>query len=135
MQRNGFSVQPSTTRAPRGNLRLAVLGIAACTAALAGGVFAYRALARSSVFAVRELAITGADAPTRGAIVTAVQGAVGGRSLLRVQAAQVARAIEQVPAIATASVDRDFPSTLRIRIVPERAILRLCPMVLATLVR
>ena len=107
-------------------MRLAVLGIAACTVALAGGVVGYRMLAGSSVFAVRDVAIRGADAPTRHAIVAAVQGAVAGRSLLRVQDGQVEQAIEQVPSIAHATVERDFPSTLRISVIPELAIMRLC---------
>ena len=107
-------------------MRLAVLAIAACTVAVAGSLVGYQMLAGSAVFTVRELAIRGTDAPTRDAIVTAVQGAVNGRSLLRVQVSQVEQAIERVPSIAHATVDRDFPSTLRIRIVPERAILRLC---------
>ena len=42
--------------------------------------------------------------------------------LLALSPARVAGAIEQVPTIRLASVDRDFPHTLRIRIVPERAV-------------
>ncbi|MDP9224826.1 MAG: FtsQ-type POTRA domain-containing protein, partial [Actinomycetota bacterium] len=45
-----------------------------------------------------------------------------GRSLLALSPARVAGAIEQVPTIRLATVDRDFPHTLRIHIVPERAV-------------
>jgi cell division septal protein FtsQ len=45
-----------------------------------------------------------------------------GLVLLSLSPAQVAGAIEQVPTIRVASVDRDFPHTLRIHIVPERAV-------------
>ena len=58
----------------------------------------------------------------RVAVRDAVARAAAGSSLLALSPARVAGAIEQVPTIRLASVDRDFPHTLRIHIVPERAV-------------
>ena len=48
--------------------------------------------------------------------------AAAGRSLLALSPSRVAVQIEHVPTIRLASVDRDFPHTLRIHIVPERPV-------------
>ncbi len=57
----------------------------------------------------------------RVAVRDAVARAAAGRSLLRLGLRRRS-AIETVPTIRLASVDRDFPHTLRIHIVPERPV-------------
>ena len=46
--------------------------------------------------------------------------AVGGRSLLQVDAGAIERAVEQLPYVRTATVDRAFPHTLAIQITTYR---------------
>ena len=58
----------------------------------------------------------------RVAVRDAVARAAAGRSLLQISAADVESAIETVPTIRLASVDRDFPHTLRVHVVPERPV-------------
>jgi cell division protein FtsQ len=101
----------------------ALVGVAlAC--GLAAGVLGlgYVWLKSSGVFTLRSVAVRGGTESDRVAARDAVARAAAGSSLLSLSPAQVAKAIEQVPTIRVASVDRDFPHTLRIRIVPERAV-------------
>ena len=58
----------------------------------------------------------------RVAVRDAVARAAAGRSLLQISASDIESAIETVPTIRLASVDRDFPHTLRVHIVPERPV-------------
>ena len=74
------------------------------------------------MFQLRSVAVRGGTESERVAVRDAVARAAAGRSLLALSPARVAGEIEQVPTIRLASVDRDFPHTLRIRIVPERAV-------------
>lgn len=76
----------------------------------------------SGMFQLRSVAVRGGTESDRIAVRDAVARAAAGRSLLALSPARVATAIEQVPTIRLASVDRDFPHTLRIHIVPERPV-------------
>ena len=101
----------------------AVAGVTlAC--ALAAGVIGlgYTWLKSSGMFTLRSVAVRGGTESDREAARDAVARAAAGRSLLALSSSQIAAAIEQVPTIHAASVDRDFPHTLRISIVPERAV-------------
>jgi cell division septal protein FtsQ len=68
------------------------------------------------------VAVRGGTEGDRVAARDAVARAAAGRSLLSLSATQVAGAIESVPTIHLATVDRDFPHTLRIHIIPERPV-------------
>jgi len=101
----------------------AVAGVTlAC--ALAAGVIGlgYTWLKSSGMFTLRSVAVRGGTESDREAARDAVARAAAGRSLLALSSSQIAAAIEQVPTIRVASVDRDFPHTLRISIVPEHAV-------------
>jgi cell division septal protein FtsQ len=87
-----------------------------------GATFGYRALRDSSLFAVRTVAVTGADARLSAQVEDAARRSAGGRGLLALNSGALARAIEVVPGVHAARVDRDFPSTLRVRVWPERAV-------------
>lgn len=92
--------------------------------ALAAGVveLGYVWLKGSGVFRLHSVAVRGGTESERVAVRDAVARAAAGSSLLSLSPARVAGAIEQVPTIRIASVDRDFPHTLRIHIIPERAV-------------
>jgi cell division septal protein FtsQ len=101
----------------------AVVAAALICAASAGAVeLAYLWLKGSGAFRLRSVAVRGGTESERVAARDAVARAAAGRSLLALSPERVAGAIEQVPTIRLASVDRDFPHTLRIHIVPERAV-------------
>jgi cell division protein FtsQ len=104
--------------------RVAALVLAAVACALAAGAveLGFLWLRSSSVFVLRTVAIRGGTESERMAVRDAVARTAAGESLLAVSTAHVAGAIESVPTIHLASVDRDFPHTLRIRIVPERPV-------------
>jgi len=94
----------------------ALLGLAV------GGYFAAR---ETSMFAVRQMEVTGA----RPSVVRRVDEALAplaGRSLLQVDAAAIDRQLEPLPDVSLISYDRAFPHTARIVISAERpaAVLR-----------
>ncbi|MDX6630380.1 MAG: cell division protein FtsQ [Gaiellales bacterium] len=101
----------------------AVVAAAVVCAAAAGAVeLGYLWIKSSGLFQLRSVAVRGGTESERVAVRDAVARAAAGRSLLALSPARVAGAIEQVPTIRLASVDRDFPHTLRIHIVPERPV-------------
>ena len=104
--------------------RAAAVVVAAAACALAAGLvgLGYLWVKSSSVFVLQSVAVRGGTESDRVAVRDAVARAAAGRSLLQISASDVASAIEQVPTIRIASVDRDFPHTLRVHIVPERAV-------------
>jgi cell division protein FtsQ len=101
----------------RGRRRLTLLAAAAGLAILAGG---YQALRSTSVFAVRAVDVRGGSADLDAQVQTALQAAVGGRSLLDVDTAPLARRLLAMPYVKSARVDRAFPNTLAVTVVPER---------------
>jgi cell division septal protein FtsQ len=101
-------------------LLILVVGVlAGCGVASAIG---YRALRDSSLFDVHRVVITGANASLTPQVDAAVRSGVGGRSMLALSSGSLVRTIERVPGVHIARVDRDFPSTLRVRIWPEHAV-------------
>jgi cell division protein FtsQ len=104
--------------------RAAAVVVAAVACALVAGIveLGYLWLKSSGVFVLQSVAVRGGTESDRVAVRDAVARAAAGRSLLQISAADVATAIEAVPTIRLASVDRDFPHTLRIHIIPERAV-------------
>jgi cell division septal protein FtsQ len=114
------SVVPRGPLRPRVRLLILVVGVLAlCGVASAVG---YRALRDSSLFDVHRVVITGAGASLTSQVDAAVRTGVGGRSMLALDSGSLARTIEQVPGVHVARVDRDFPSTLRVRIWSEHAV-------------
>lgn len=103
-------------------MRLLLLVVGVLVVLGAGATFGYRALRDSSLFAVRSVAVTGADARLSAQVEDAARRSAGGRGLLALSPGALARSIELVPGVHAAHVDRDFPSTLRVRIWPEHAV-------------
>ena len=98
--------------APSG--RSLAIGIALLLVAL--GLYA---LARGSgMFAVEKIQVDGAS-PALAAQVRRELGRYDGRSLVAVDAGAVAQRVDGLPAVRRSVVDRAFPHTLRIRVVPE----------------
>jgi cell division protein FtsQ len=114
-------------RRPRALVRLLPSGrsllLAGALVALAAGVYL---LAReTSMFAVRGVRVTGAS-PALARQVGAALDRFDGVSLVSLHGAAVVGAVEDLPAVVSATYDREFPHTLVVRVVPERpvAILR-----------
>jgi hypothetical protein len=105
-------------------------------ASLLGGIAAvvvlvglmYLVARQSSMFSVTRLEITGVP-PSVASQARAALRFVDGQSLLRLDGPGVVATLERIPSVYRASYDRDFPHTLRLRIVPERpvAVLRRGP--------
>jgi cell division protein FtsQ len=92
------------------------LAVGAALALLAGGLYG---LAReTSMFAVRTIQIEGAP-PGLAAQVQRELHSYAGRSLVAVDAGAVAQRVDGLPAVRSSVVDRAFPHTLRVRVVPE----------------
>ena len=102
------------------------LAIGAAVALLGAGLYA---LARQSgMFAVQSIQVEGAT-PALAAEVRQELHRYAGRSLVTVDAGAVAQNVDGLPAVRRSVVDRAFPHTLRIHVVPELpvAILRRGP--------
>jgi hypothetical protein len=83
---------------------------------VAGGLYG---LAReTSMFAVDAIRVEGAQ-PALAAEVRAELRRYDGRSLVGVDTGAVEQRVAGLPAVRSASVDRAFPHTLRVRVVPE----------------
>ena len=108
-RKRGFDVLRFT---PSGRSLLVGLAVAA----IGGGLYG---LAReTSLFAVRSVDVEGAPT-TVAADVRAALRSYEGRSLVAVDARSVEQRADALPTVRSAVVDRAFPHTLRIRIVPE----------------
>ena len=100
-----------------GRRRLVLLCLAVVIVIAPGG---YWVLANSSTFAVSGVSVSGGGTLLGAEVRQAAIHAVGGRSLLQVDPGAIERAVEQLPYVRTASVDRTFPHTLAIRITTYR---------------
>ena len=102
----------------------AVVAAAVICAAAAGAVeLGYLWLKGSGVFQLRSVAVRGGTRERARGRARCGCARRGGSFAARALAGDASPAtIEQVPTIRLASVDRDFPHTLRIHIVPERAV-------------
>jgi cell division protein FtsQ len=80
----------------------------------------YAAMERSSAFSVRQVEIQGAPGSLEETVRQTTLAEVDGRSLLAVSPGGLAQALQALPHVQQASVDRAFPSTLKITIVPEQ---------------
>ncbi|MGI9187933.1 MAG: cell division protein FtsQ/DivIB [Gaiellales bacterium] len=97
---------------------LALLAVL-CVAAL--GVFGYRLLSASGAFTVDRVEVMGGG-QVSGAVERTALGIAGGQSMLDVDPDALAAALVALPRVHSATVDRAFPHTLAIHVVPERAV-------------
>jgi cell division protein FtsQ len=90
-------------------------------ALLLAGVGAYAGARQSSVFAVHELEVRGTSPQAAQEVRRALAAAMG-ESLLTLDLPRLEAAAAAVPSIARARLDRGFPNTLRITVVPEQPV-------------
>ena len=99
------------------NLRLSrVALIALLTVAIAG--LAYALARTTSLFAVRSVEVTGAPI-SLARQVEAKLARFRGQSLVGLDARGIEAAVESIPAVKSAEIERDFPRTLRVDVRPE----------------
>jgi cell division protein FtsQ len=84
-------------------------------------VAAYVAARETSLFAVHDVHVVGAPAGVARSVERAV-GDAKGSSLLAVDLGAAERVIEAIPTVASVSLDRAFPHTLRVTVIPERPV-------------
>lgn len=89
--------------------------------ALGLGLVGYRLAAVSGGFDVQRVDVTGAGAGS-AAVRTVVERRAAGRSLLDLSPQGIASAVAALPQVRRVEVDRAFPHTLALRVVPERAV-------------
>jgi cell division protein FtsQ len=88
---------------------------------LAAGLLAYLCARETSVFAVRSIRINGAP-PRVSAHVRAALASLEGHSLVGLDRGAVENRLSTLPDVAAATVDRDFPHTLRVTVIPAHSI-------------
>ena len=90
--------------------------VAIATVLIAAGLYG---LARgTNMFAIHSVTVDGAP-PSIASQAEAALRSFNGTNLLTLNGAAVVRKLESLPTIRSATYDRDFPHTLRVRIVPE----------------
>jgi cell division protein FtsQ len=92
-----------------------------CLAVLAIGLGSFFFARSSGVFAIRTIEVDGAP-PAVARQVRSVLRDQDGVSLLRFDRDAVRRRVQAVPAVAGVTLDRAFPHTLRLVVVPERPV-------------
>jgi len=101
----------------QGRRRLGLLlAVVAAVAAVAG----YWVLRMSPAFDVTSVRVSGAPPALQRQIEQTVAAATRGHSLLGMDGAAVARRVEAIPFVQSATVDRAFPHTLALRVVVYR---------------
>lgn len=93
--------------------------VAIVIAALGGG--AYVLARESSLLALQRIDVVGAPPPV-AARVRAALAAFDGASLVTLDGPAVQRRLAELPVVAAARYDRDFPHTLRVFVRPERPV-------------
>jgi cell division protein FtsQ len=88
---------------------------------LLAGLGLYAAAKTTSLFAVDEIAVPGATPEVAAEVRKTLEPALG-ESLLALDLAELERRVEAVPAVASARLDRAFPHTLSIAVVPEQPV-------------
>ena len=95
--------------------------LVAAAAVVVIAALVYLAARESSLFAVTRIEVAGAP-PAVAAQARAALRFADGQNLLRLDGDGVVDALERLPSVYRASYDRDFPHTLKIRVVPERPV-------------
>jgi len=88
---------------------------------LAAGLLAYLGARETSLFAMQSIRISGAP-PRVASHVRAALAPLEGRSLVGLDRNAVERRLSSLPDVAAATVDRDFPHTLRVAVIPAHSI-------------
>ena len=103
--------------------RVALVPLVLLAVVFAGGLclLGYRLVGASGAFAVERVEVSGAG-PATQAVQNAVTTRVGGSSMLDVDPTALAASLSALPRVRSATVDRAFPHTLAIHVVPERAV-------------
>ncbi len=91
------------------------------TAALSIAAGAYGLARETGLFAIDRLDIRGAPPQVAAQVRTALRP-FEGTNLLALNGAAVLQRVESLPSVRTATYDRAFPHTLRVRIVPEKPV-------------
>ena len=104
--------------------RSLAIGFSVLAVALCG----YLIARESSLFAIDRIEVSGGSRQVRHQVDAALASLVG-RPLVGLDGSAVLRKVDALPTVVSASYDRAFPHTLRIRVVPERpaAVLRRGP--------
>lgn len=95
--------------------RRIVVGIAVC-AALFG--LAYVVARETPLFALREVSVTGAPAEVQREVESALRD-LEGTSLVKLDGSELEKRLRAIPSVLSVSVDRAFPHTLGVRVVPD----------------
>jgi cell division protein FtsQ len=77
---------------------------------------------QTSVFALRDVDVTGGTPQLRATVRQALREELG-RSLLRVDGGELGRLLAPIPSVRGFTYDRDFPHTLHVVVRPERPVL------------
>jgi cell division protein FtsQ len=93
--------------------------LVAAVAVAAAFVLAYVAARETSLFAVREVEVTGAPPDVVGEVRTVLEGKVG-ESLVSLDAAELEQRLRRLPMVRSATVDRAFPRELVVVVAAER---------------
>jgi len=88
---------------------------------LAAAGSAYLAATTTGLFAVRTVAVSGADAALAAHVREALRPALGD-SLVGLDVAGLQSRAEAIPTVAAVSIDRAFPHQLAVAVVPERPV-------------
>jgi cell division protein FtsQ len=105
-----------------GRLRTALVRSLAVLALLLVALgLAYAAARYTSLFALRELEVTGGSAAVNQTVREAGQPFLG-ESLVALDRDEVRRRLAALPMVRAVRVDRAFPDALRVTVVPERAL-------------
>src|SRR5690349_25117083 len=72
----------------------------------------------SSAFDVTSVQVAGASGPLTAQVEHAVSSETQGKSLLGMDAGSIERRVEAIPFVRSARVDRAFPHTLAVHVVP-----------------
>ena len=89
---------------------------------LALGVASYGVARETALFAIRHIEVVGAQPDVSARVVAALEP-LEGRSLVGLRAADLDRKIVGLPDVIGVTHDRAFPHTLRVYVLPERALL------------
>jgi cell division protein FtsQ len=112
---DAFVLRRRQLRQAQGRRRLMLLlGAVGVVVAVAG----YWGLRMSSAFDVTRVQVVGATGPLTKQVEQAVSADTHGKSLLGMDAGTIERRIEAIPYVQSARVDRAFPHTLAVHVVP-----------------
>ena len=101
------------------NDRIRLVGVAVLTSALA--LLAYGIVDWTGTFAVKNVQVTGASSDVSRAVESALASLVG-ENLASLSTQDVLTLSKQVPQVLAIDIDRDFPSTLNVRVVLHKPV-------------